>query len=171
MKRILWALILGGLIWGVGRAAGSEGPPPESASAALPDTGVVFGIEAGSRLYPDWKETHRVHRDELFYLGDSPMVARVKDFLPDFRIIDGKPRSVSDTLGNPAVHVFVYADSGAVDSVWAFLNFPPHYSERSFFTFRLTGITGLPQGPVVPPDPARREPGTPAASKAEDGKP
>jgi len=147
MKRMVWALILGGLIWGVARAAGSEGADPGTAGAAA-DTAVVFGIEAGSRLYPDWKEAHQVRRDQTFYLGDTPMVAAVKEFMPDFRIIDGKPRSVSDSLGNPAVHVFVYADSGAVDSVWAFLNFPPHYSERSFFTFRLTGITGLPSGPV-----------------------
>jgi hypothetical protein len=62
--------------------------------------------------------------------------------MPDFRMLEGKPRNVSEFLQNPAIRVFVYADSGAVDSTWAFLNFPPHFSARSFYTFQLKKIEG-----------------------------
>jgi len=101
-----------------------------------------FSLEVGNRLYPEWKEAHDVGMDEMFYLGDTEYTAAVERFIPDFRIIDGRPVSFSDSLANPAAYVFVYGDSGAVDSSWAFLNFAPHFSPKSFFTFRLLEVKG-----------------------------
>jgi hypothetical protein len=103
-------------------------------------------LEAGSRLYPDWKEQHSVRIFEGFPIGDTEFTAKVTKFIPDFRMIDGKPTSWSLAPNNPAVRVFVYADSGAVDSSWAFQNFPPHFSPKSFFTFKLQEVRGY-----VPP--------------------
>lgn len=118
------------------------------------DTTLSFSITAGSRLYPDWHEDHVVRLQEEFFLGDTPFRGRVEGFIPDFRMVDGKPRSVSKLLGNPAIRVFVYADTGAVDSSWAFLNFPPHFSAKSFYTFQLKKIQGYqeptPTGKAVP---------------------
>lgn len=117
-------------------AAPVPGVPP------VKDPALVFVLETGSRLYPDWKEERRVHVGEYFILGDTKNEAVVEALYPDFRIIDGKAASISDSLGNPAVRVLVRRDSAVVDSSWAFLNFPPHFSPKSFFTFQLKDIHG-----------------------------
>lgn len=108
----------------------------------IADTSIVFTIEVGSRLYPDWKEEHRVHLLEPFPIGDTNFSALVARFLPDFRLLDSRPVSASRRLANPAVHIFTSSDTTATDSAWAFLNFPPHFSPRAFFTFRLEEIAG-----------------------------
>lgn len=101
-----------------------------------------FVIECGSRLYPDWKEQREVHLGEHFVLGDTRNEAVVDALYPDFRIVEGKATSISDSLGNPAIRVLVQRDGAVVDSTWAFLNFPPHFSPKSFFTFQLQDIQG-----------------------------
>ena len=127
-----------------------------AAASVPPDSGLTFRLEIGSRLYPNWHEEQRVHMDRLFYLGDSEFSARVRRFVPDFRIGEkGEILNVSAELKNPAIRVFVYHDSTAADSTWAFLNFPPHYSPRSFFTFQLKEISGYtppPASATTPPD-------------------
>ena len=142
-------------------AAASCGSAVAAAAPAPADTALVLQVEVGSRLYPTWHEQLRLRLGELFYLGDSEYSARIERFLPDFRIIDGKFVSVTQKLANPAAHVIVYHDTTATDSTWAFLNFPPHFSPRSFFTFKLLEI----QGWVAPPDSVAP---TPAASATPD---
>jgi hypothetical protein len=117
-------------------------PAPTAArmAASPADTGFVFVIETGSRLYPEWKEENQVRLNQIFYIADSKFSARVTRFLPDFRIDQGQFVSASDSLLNPAAHVYVYGDSGAVDSTWAFKNFPPHFSPRSFYSFKLKDV-------------------------------
>jgi hypothetical protein len=116
-----------------------------------PDTNWVFAVIAGSRLYPDWKEEHSVKLGQTFYLGDTPFHAQVARFLPDFGISDGKAENWSLDMNNPAVRVFVYSDSGVVDSAWAFKNFPPHFSPKSFFTFQLKDVQGYPPKKAAAP--------------------
>jgi hypothetical protein len=115
----------------------------ETDEGAAAQDGLVLVVEVGNRMYPGWKETQRVGLDQPFFLGDTEYKATIREFLPDFRITDGKIVSISQTLGNPAAHVFVFNDSATVDSSWAFLNHPPHFSPRSFFTFRLQEIIGF----------------------------
>jgi hypothetical protein len=112
------------------------------AATAEPDTTLTLKIEVGSRMYTTWSEQLRVRLGEAFYLGDSEYTARIDRFLPDFRIVDGEFISVTQQLANPAARVIVYHDTTATDSTWAFLNFPPHFSPRSFFTFKLLEIQG-----------------------------
>ena len=125
------------LLFGPGSVSGAETTP------APADSGLVLQVEVGSRLYPGWKEQLRLRLGELFYLGDSEYTARIEEFLPDFRIIDGKFLTLSQELKNPAARVVVYHDTTAADTSWAFLNFPPHFSARSFFTFQLKEIAGF----------------------------
>jgi len=120
----------------------------DASSDAVADSSVHFVVEVGSRLYTSWHETVRVHLLEEFFLADTDLTARVERFVPDFRISEtGRIISQSDRLDNPAVHVVVLGDSATSDSTWAFLNFPPHFSPKSFFTFRLKEIEGY-----VPPN-------------------
>ncbi len=113
-----------------------------SAATVEPDTSLSLRVEVGSHMYTTWHEQLRVRLGETFFLGDSEYTARIDRFLPDFRIIDGEFTSVTRQLANPAARVIVYHDTTATDTTWAFLNFPPHYSARSFFTFKLLEIDG-----------------------------
>ena len=115
---------------------------PVVSRPAVTDTSLVFVIRAGNRLWPDWKEEHRAKIGMRFSLGDTDNSAVVTKLLPDFRIIDAKPVSISDAMNNPAIRVVVYQDSAAVDSSWAFLNFPPHFARTSFFAFQLLEVVG-----------------------------
>jgi hypothetical protein len=141
--------------------------PTQPVAAA--DTGLVLVVEIGSRLYPDWHEEQHLRMNQMFYLGDSEFTARIEDFIPDFRIIDKKIVNMSRKLANPAAHVVVYHDTTATDSTWAFLNFPPHYSPQSFFTFQLKEIQGYEEGslPVWSPPAAEESPGESQAAPGD----
>jgi hypothetical protein len=125
--------------------------PPDStqAAAAAPDSfavtddpSLVFQVQIGNRMYPDWKDVQDVHLNREFPIGDTENSGKIVKFLPSFMIVDGKPRSVSANMDNPAVRIMVYFQGAAKDSAWAFLNFPPHFSPKSFYTFQLKSITG-----------------------------
>ena len=131
-------------------------PTAVRAEAGPTDTALVFVLETRSRLYEGWKEESRVHMNEPFFLADTQLRARVTRFLPDFRIDRGQFVSASNALLNPAAHVYVYADSGAVDSAWAFQNFPPHFSPRSFWSFQLKEVIGY-QSDSLSAAPAKEE--------------
>lgn len=151
MKKLLVAGALGLACWCVAGPAMSQEAAPKPVPA-ITDTTLRFVIQAGNRLYPEWKEEHTVRIGEKFFLGDTPLMGSVRQFLTDFRIIDGKMLNLSTAMNNPAVQVFVLADTGAVDSSWAFLNFPPHFSSKSFYSFQLKEVRGY-QGPPSKPAP------------------
>lgn len=152
--RLLSVLVAAALwIGGEAPTAWAQNAAPPSVPAIV-DTTIQFSIQVGNRLYPEWKEDLHVRVGERFYLGDTEFNGEVRKFLPDFRIIDGKILSLSNAMNNPAIQVFVWADSGAVDSSWAFLNFPPHFSPNSFFTFQLKEVRGY-EAPPSTPQPAK----------------
>lgn len=158
MKKLLVAGALCLVCWCAADPVQSQESAPKPVPA-ITDTTLRFVIEAGNRLYPEWKEEHTVRIGEKFYLGDTPLMGTVKQFLTDFRIIDGKMLNLSAAMNNPAAQVFVLADTGAVDSSWAFLNFPPHFSSKSFYSFQLKEVRGY-EGPPAKPE-------LPKASKKE----
>lgn len=112
------------------------------------DTAFVFAVEIGSRLYTDWKEEQKMRIGERAFIGDTEYAAAVTGFLSDFRLVDGRPVSASSEMKNPAAKIVTYKEDAAVDSTWAFLNFPPHFSPKAFFTFRLLSINGVGPGGV-----------------------
>ena len=154
MKKLLVVSVLGLICWRAASPAQAQEAAPKPVPA-ITDTTLRFVIEAGNRLYPEWKEEHTVGIGEKFFLGDTPLMGSVKQFLTDFRIIDGKMLNLSAALNNPAIQVFVLADTGAVDSSWAFLNFPPHFSSSSFYSFQLKEVRGY-TGPPSKPDPVKQ---------------
>lgn len=136
----------------------------EHGSVSVPDSELVLVVEIRNRLYPDWSEEQRLHLQEHFYLGDSEFTARIQRLVPDFRIGDGGAiLNFSEQLKNPAAQVVVYHDTTAVDTSWAFLNFPPHFSPRAFFTFQLKEIIGYKPGTIpVSAGPEGKAPATSA---------
>jgi hypothetical protein len=141
MKRLAFVLLLVLTAAGSGRAERPEAPVADSTAIAA-DTTLSFGLVIRNRLYPEWSEEQEVKLFEIFFLGDTEYTARVEGFMPNLKVIDGKPRNASPFLENPAAHVYVYRDTAVVDSSWAFLNFPPHFSPRSFFAFQLKALGG-----------------------------
>jgi hypothetical protein len=133
--------------------------PPDSArvAPAAPDSfavtddpNLVFQLEIGNRMYPDWKESQEARLNVEFPIGDTENSGKIVKFLPSFMIVDGKPRSESREMKNPAVRILVYFKGAPKDSSWAFLNFPPHFSPKSFYTFQLKSIHGYPDAAPVP---------------------
>lgn len=137
-RRSLGALVVLVSLFGLAIAEEETNDSKESADSPL-----TLVVQIRNRMYPTWKDSVRVQLDEAFFLGDTSYRAIIREFLPDFRIIDGKIGSITQTLSNPAGHVFVFNDSATVDSSWAFLNHPPHFSATSFFSFQLQDITGF----------------------------
>jgi hypothetical protein len=157
-RRLLLAFLLALLLALAAASRGARAAAPADSSAITADTTLVFAVRLGSRLYPDWKDSVEVKLGERFYLGDTPFTGSVTGFMPDFGIVKGRALNYSSAMNNPAIRVFVYADSGAVDSTWAFLNFPPHYSAKAFFTFQLTRVDGYRPGtPSGADEPAKKE--------------
>jgi hypothetical protein len=154
VRKLLVASALSLACWSVAGPTYSQETTPKPVPA-ITDTTIQFVIQAGNRLYPEWKEEHTVRIGEKFFLGDTPLMGTVKQFLTDFRIIDGKMLNLSAAMNNPAVQVFVLADTGAVDSSWAFLNFPPHFSSSSFYSFQLKEVRGY-SGPPSAPGPLKQ---------------
>lgn len=153
MKTILVATIVASLFTAATLPAPSASqpdpatPPPPAAAgqpaagdSLAPDSSLVFRIEIGNRMFPDWKDEQRIRLGEPFHLGDTESWGTAPIFLPDFRIVDKRVISASRAWNNPALRIMVYNDSTAIDSSWAFRDFPPHYSQHSFFTFKLLEI-------------------------------
>lgn len=113
---------------------------PATTYEGTPDSLLLFEVEIGNRMFPDWKETQEVRIGRPFYLGDSEQHAMPVRFLPDFKIGPDGPVSETRQWLNPALRILVFQDTAAVDSAWAFLNFPPHYSAKSFFSFKVLTI-------------------------------
>lgn len=148
--------------------SGMSGAKAQESSTAG-DSSLVLTIEVTNRNYPGWREEWQVRLGETFYLGDSKFTARAERFVSDFRINErGEVLNYSDELKNPAAQVVVYGDSAATDTTWAFMNFPPHFSPRSFFAFKLLSIERF-EPPTGSSDAGKALPGsTPAAQRKEE---
>lgn len=160
--RCSWLVAAALVVPGISGAAAQESP-------AGGDSSLVLEIEVTNRNYPGWREEWQVRLGETFYLGDSKFTARAERFVSDFRINDsGEILNYSNELKNPAAQVVVYGDSAATDTTWAFMNFPPHFSPRSFFAFKLLSIEGF-EPPTGSSDAPAALPGsTSAAQKKEE---
>ncbi len=97
-------------------------------------------IRVRSRMYPDFKEDHKVKMYEKFPISDTDMEGVVVEFIPDFAIdtLDHKVISRSDTLRNPAVKVLIIKGGEKKEEEWAFApGLMAHYSPKSFIGFEL----------------------------------
>jgi len=97
-------------------------------------------LRVRSRLYPGFKEDHKVKLNQKFSLSDTDLEAVAVEFVPDFAI-DTSGHAVisrSDTLNNPAVKVLIIENNEKKEEVWAFKSgLMPHFSPKSFIGFEL----------------------------------
>jgi hypothetical protein len=96
-------------------------------------------LKVSHRMYPNFKETHKVKPFEFFDIGDTDYRAKVVRFLPDFAIDDsGRIFSKSEKPENPAVLVEVWLKNKRVDKVWAFQEgLIPHFKASSMLRFEI----------------------------------
>jgi hypothetical protein len=131
-------------------AASAQTPPAKtSAAEKLKVKRVTFGI--GHRVYADFYDEVSARMNEEFRIGDTKYTARAGEFLPDFSMDMNthKVFSRSNETNNPAFHVFVKKAGAPEDTVWAFLNMPPHFGRRSMLAFQILKVEFENHAPLV----------------------
>jgi hypothetical protein len=105
-------------------------------------------------VYQNFRDRLTVPMRQDFRIGDTEYTGRVIEWVPDFTM-DVKTRRVSSRGNepkNPAFRIIVRKAGLPRDTVWAFLNMPPHFAPKSQIGFMATEITFLDRAPVKTPD-------------------
>ncbi|OGF14865.1 MAG: hypothetical protein A2W00_05820 [Candidatus Eisenbacteria bacterium RBG_16_71_46] len=125
--------------------AGSKAPKASSKSRPAPTRTSLkvrrVVLRVNHRVFQNFAEVDTVGFKKDFRIGDTDMTARIIDFVPDFTIgRDRKVVSRTDEPRNPAVRIVVKEKGAPHDTSWAFLNFPPHFSNRAVLAFQVLRI-------------------------------
>lgn len=165
MRVILGIGLVAGLLI-VSWAHGLAGPP---AGAARRFQAVTLGVR--HRVFPDFRDQHRVRLNREFPLGDTEYSARVIRYVPDFQMDLERRRvfSLSDQPRNPAFQIVVRRNHVPHDTSWAFLKSPPHFGTRAYFAFQVLRID-FDGGPPLLADSALVGPPAAAGRAAPAGK-
>jgi hypothetical protein len=144
MKRGGWvvAVVVGSCWAGVAAAAPPAGKPPVVEA-------VTFDIH--HRVFPNFFEQSRVRLKQSFAIGDTKYSARVVRFVPDFdlNLKTHKVVSITNEPNNPAFQVIVREKGVPQDTVWAFLNMPPHFARNSMLAFQVRRIDFVGRAPML----------------------
>jgi hypothetical protein len=146
-------------------AAGREG---HAAKAGPPQvTGVTLLIR--HRAFPDFFDVDSVGLKQDFQVGDTPYSARVVEFLPDFAINLKTRRVLSRTNepNNPAFRIIVREKGVPQDTVWAFLNMPPHFARKSLLAFMVGRIDFKGRPPLLSGDSTASRVPRPQSARAD----
>lgn len=126
-------------------AAPAAGGPPKVKTVTF----LVF-----HRVFQNFRDRVTVPMRQDFRIGDSDYTGRVLEWVPDFTM-DLKTRKVvsrGNEPKNPAFRILVRKAGAPRDTVWAFLNLPPHYAPKSQIGFMATEIQFLDRAPIVSQD-------------------
>lgn len=142
--------VLVALLWtlpssAAGPAAPAAGGPPKVKT-------VTFQVF--HRVFQQFRDRVTVPMRQDFRIGDTEYTGRVIEWVPDFTM-DVKTRRITSRGNepkNPAFRIVVRKAGLPRDTVWAFLNMPPHFAPKSQIGFMATEITFLDRGPVKAPD-------------------
>ncbi len=106
------------------------------------------------RVFHDFVERSQVRLKQDFPIGASDYSARVTEFVPDFDM-DLKTRKVTSRSvepKNPAFHIVVREKGAPVDTTWAFLHLPPHFTRKSLLAFQVQRIDFVGRPAIVAAD-------------------
>lgn len=146
-------ILLGGVLL-VGTGAAPKAPAKVKAVTIL----------IRNRVFHDFLDKQVVGLNQQFQVGDTDFTAELVEYVPDFAI-DIKAKKVqsrSNEPNNPAFHIIVWEKDAPVDTVWAFLNTPPHFGRKSMLAFKIHQIEFIGHKTIVaPPEP----PAPPAGSQ------
>lgn len=109
-----------------------------------------------NRVFHEFFDKQIVALNEEFQVGDTDYTAELVEYVPDFAI-DIKAHKVttrSTEPNNPAFHIIVKEKGAPTDTVWAFLNTPPHFARKSMLAFKIHEIEFIGHKKIVaPPEP------------------
>jgi hypothetical protein len=147
-----WSFVVAFAFAACAARSAQAAPPAPAVGDSLKVKTVTLLV--GHRVFPDFKDLLTVPPGKEAQVAESEFTAKVTRFVPDFGM-DRKGRVVSRTNvpRNPAVQVIVREGGVPKDTVWAFVNFPPHFSRNSMLSFRVVRLDFLNGQPItVVPD-------------------
>lgn len=138
------------MLWGLPSVA--AGPPAPAAGGPPQVKTVTFQVF--HRVFQTFRDRVTVPMRQDFRIGDTEYTGRVVEWVPDFAM-DVKTRKITSRGNepkNPAFRIIVRKAGLPRDTVWAFLNMPPHFAPKSQIGFMATEITFLGRAPVKSAD-------------------
>ncbi len=99
-------------------------------------------LDIRHRVFHEFADRQRVKLNQTFVVGDTDLSARIVQYVPDFSM-DLKTRKVTSRTeqpDNPAFRIIVWQKKVPQDTVWAFLNMPPHFAMKSLLAFRVIRV-------------------------------
>ena len=106
------------------------------------------------RVFQNFHDEVTAPLKQEFRIGDSEFTGRIVDWVPDFDM-DIKTRKVTSRGAepkNPAFRVIVRKNNVPQDTVWAFVNMPPHFARKSLLAFLTSEVQFVDRAPIVSND-------------------
>lgn len=110
---------------------------------------VTLGIR--HRVFQNFTELQTVAPRKEFPVGDTEFSARIVRYIPDFAMDLETKRIISrsNEPRNPAFEIVVREKKVPQDTVWAFLNMPPHFARKSMLAFKIARIDFVGRASIV----------------------
>lgn len=131
---------------------GAAAPAPAKKAAASGGAhvkSVTLGIR--HRVFQNFSELQTVAPRKEFPVGDTEYSARIVRYIPDFAMDLNTKKIVSrsNEPRNPAFEIVVREKKVPQDTVWAFLNMPPHFARKSMLAFKIARIDFVGRASIV----------------------
>lgn len=153
-RRAMWSgvVVVGALLAAVAAYAAPAAPARPAAPAAPKVKSVTFQVY--HRVFQNFHDEVTTPLRQEFRVGDSEFTAKVVEWVPDFDM-DLKTRKVKSRgiePKNPAFRIIVRKNNVPQDTVWAFVNMPPHFARKSLLAFLTSEVQFLDHAPIVSQD-------------------
>lgn len=121
--------------------ASSEPGPPLKSGEKLKMKSVTLHVF--HRVFRNFHDQVEARLKQEFRIGDSDYTGVITEFVPDFAmgLQSHKVTTRSEEPNNPAFHIIVRKNGTPVDTTWAFLDMPPHFTRRALVAFIATRVT------------------------------
>jgi hypothetical protein len=160
MKRVTWGIAGAAslAIAALTAAAATPAPAPKSAGAA---SGTKTSMAAPklqsvtlairNRIFHEFADQQKAFLNKEFVVGDTEMTGRIVQYIPDFTmdLKSGKVATRSAEPRNPAFKIVVRDKGKAVDTTWAMLSLPPHFTRKSYLAFKVMRIDFIGREPLL----------------------
>jgi hypothetical protein len=152
MKRVTWSIVGAASLAIAALTAATPAPKSEGAgsgTAAPKLQSVTLAIR--NRIFHDFADQQTALLNKEFVVGDTEMTGRVVQYIPDFTmdLKSGKVTTRSPEPRNPAFKIIVRDKGKAVDTTWAMLSLPPHFTRKSYLAFKVMRIDFIGREPLL----------------------
>jgi len=128
----------------------STAPPSGKAASASPKLQSVT-LAIRHRIFHEFADQQTAVLNKDFVVGDTQMTGRIVQYVPDF-MMDLKNHTItsrSPEPRNPAFKIIVRDKGKAVDTTWAMLSLPPHFTRKSYLAFKVMRIDFVGREPLL----------------------